>query len=166
MIFFPIMNNELSIRLALPEERDALEALQWRASLIREEDREALLAHPDAIDLPVQQMEGGSVLVAEREGKTVGFAVVLPRQDCDADLDGLFVEPDSWRAGIGTRLIKEVERLAESRGANMLRVVANPRAKEFYLARGFELTGQEPTRFGVGLTMVKAVGRRRARSLS
>jgi GNAT superfamily N-acetyltransferase len=153
------VSNELSVRLALPEERNALEALQWRASLIWEGDREALLAHPDAIELPAEQIDDGCVLVAEREGKTVGFAVVLTRQSGDdADLDGLFVEPYSWRAGIGTRLLNEAECLAASRGANVFHVVANPRAKNFYLARGFEMTGEKPTRFGIGLTMVKPIG--------
>src|ERR1700674_2411504 len=95
------------VRPAAVAERGALEALQWRASLMWEEYRDALLAHPDAIALPVEQI--GRTIVAELENKPLGFAVVLPRRDGDADLDGLFVEPANWRAGIGSRLVRAAE---------------------------------------------------------
>ena len=147
----------LSVRPALPEERAALEALQWRASLMWEEDRDALLAHPDAITLPVAQIGEGRVVVAEMENKAVGFAVMLPRPDGDADLDGLFVEPAIWRAGIGRRLVREVEIIAARANAGFLYVVTNHRAQGFYAACGFALIGEEPTRFGIGLLMRKAI---------
>lgn len=87
---------------------------------------------------------------------------MLPRNDGDAQLDGLFVEPASWRAGIGTRLVRDAEILAAVEGASFLYVVGNPRARGFYSACGFLLLGEEPTRFGVGLTMRKIVGDRNA----
>ena len=39
---------DFTIRLAAGGERNDLEALQWRASLANEGDREAMLANPDA----------------------------------------------------------------------------------------------------------------------
>ena len=152
------MISDLSVRPATIGERIALEALQWRASLMWEETRDALLAHPDAIELPDEQISEGRTLVAELDGKIVGFAVVLPRDDGGADLDGLFVEPGNWRAGIGTRLVRDAEILAAAGGADFLHVVGNPRARGFYSACRFLLLGEEPTRFGVGLTMRKAIG--------
>ena len=128
-------------------ERKALEDLQQRASLVWEEYREALLAHPEVFVLPAEQIEEGRALVAERDGKVVGFAVVLLRDDGDAELDGLFVEPDMWRVGIGTHLMRAAEGLAALGGANVLHVIGNPRAKDFYLACGFLQTGEEQTRF-------------------
>jgi GNAT superfamily N-acetyltransferase len=145
------MIASLKMRPATVAERGELEALQWRASLMWEEYRDALLAHPDAIELPVEQI--ARTIVAELENNAVGFAVVLPREDGDAELDGLFVEPAMWRAGIGTRLIRASEILAAAEGADFLCVVGNPRA-----ACGFELIGREATRFGAGLTMRKAIG--------
>ena len=50
---------EVVIRLATGAERDVLEALQWRASLANEGDREAMLANPDAISLPTSQIAAG-----------------------------------------------------------------------------------------------------------
>ena len=48
--------DALTIRLARPEEREDLEALQRRASLANENDRPHLEAHPDAIHLPPAQI--------------------------------------------------------------------------------------------------------------
>jgi len=58
-----------------------LEDLQRRASLNNPGDREALLAHPDAIALPVEQIVDASVFVAGREHVLVGFAAVVRRDD-------------------------------------------------------------------------------------
>ncbi len=85
--------QEFSIRLALPSEKLELEQLQMRASLANEGDRDALLAHPDAIQVPLEQIAGGRMFVSECEGAIVGFAAIEPRQDGQIELDGLFVEP-------------------------------------------------------------------------
>ena len=151
------MTIELTIRIAAREEKKLLEHLQWRASLVWEEYREALLAHPDAIELPLEHLDAGHTYVAERSGQILGFSVVLPRPDGDADLDGLFVEPAIWKHGAGRRLLQQAERLAASRGSEWLYVVANPRAHGFYQACGFAQLGEEQTRFGWGLTMRKRV---------
>lgn len=151
------MKNEMLVRVATPKEKEALEALQWRASLANPGDRENLLAHPDAIELPLEQIESGGVLVAEAEGSLLGFAAVLPRDDGDAELDALFVEPDIWRGGIGRALVQHSAALARSLGARALHVVGNPHAEGFYLACGFERVGTAETRFGSGLLMRMAL---------
>jgi GNAT superfamily N-acetyltransferase len=141
------------LRRARSGEREDLEGLQRRASLVWEDYRADLLAHPDAIELPAAQIEDGCVFVAEQGGRTLGFGVVLPREDGEAELDGLFVEPDSWGSGVGRSLIGEAARLGLSRGSRWLCVIANPRARGFYEACGFELTGETSTRFGSGYLM-------------
>ncbi len=151
------MNDRLSFRLAMLVEHRALEELQWRASLMWEEYREALLENPDAIEIPAEHIVGGSTIVAERLGETVGFAVILTRPDGNAELDGLFVEPSAWRGGIGRRLVAEAQKLASARGAKAIHVIANPRAKGFYVACGFAFLGKTPTRFGPGLRMRRAI---------
>lgn len=154
------MRQAPTLRRARPAERQALEDLQRRASLAWEEYREALLAHPDAIALPLAQIEAGRVVVAEAGGVLLGFAVVLPRADGKAELDGLFVEPDHWRRGLGSRLVAAAEAMAAAGGAEALCVVANPRAEGFYAGCGFRVTGTDTTRFGPALLMEKALARR------
>lgn len=145
--------SDFSIRPALPEERAALEALQRRASLANPNDRDALIAHPDAIDLPLAQIAAGHVFVADRAGVLAGFAAVLPREDEGAELDALFVEPDLWKHGIGRALVDYCAGIARSRGAAFLHVVGNPHAEGFYVACGFQRAGTIDTRFGPGLSM-------------
>jgi GNAT superfamily N-acetyltransferase len=147
----------LTLRRALPSEQRELEALQLRASIVWDEYRDLILAHPDAIELPLQQILDGRVSVAERDCKIVGFSVVLRRGDGDAELDGLFVDPAAWRNGIGTLLVRDAERRSALDGANALHVVANPRSEGFYLACGFAFAGEAQTRFGAARTMVKAI---------
>lgn len=141
------------IRPALPGEQPALEALQRRASLANPGDREALVAHPDAIELPLAQITGGHVFVVDRAGVIAGFAAVLPREDGGAELDALFVEPDLWKHGIGRALVDYCAGVAHSRGAPFLHVVGNPHAEGFYVACGFQTVGTIATRFGPGLSM-------------
>ncbi|NHB92254.1 GNAT family N-acetyltransferase [Photorhabdus cinerea] len=90
-----------TIRLAKTTEQIALEALQLRASLMWEENRELLLANPHMIELPTEYIEAGYVYIAEQAGVILGFSVVLPQSDGDSELDGLFVEPTAWHQGIG-----------------------------------------------------------------
>ncbi len=142
---------ELDIRLARPEEREALEELQRRASLALNEYREQLLAEPDAVELPAEQIESGEVIVAELDGQIAGFAAVLI-DDFIAELDGLFVEPDLWRRGIGAALIDVAVHEARRQGLAMT-VIANPSAREFYEKCGFTVEGDAQTRFGPALRM-------------
>lgn len=145
------------IRPAIPAERRTLEALQWRASLGNEGDRDALLRHPDAIDLPLAQIDAGGVFVLEQDAAIVGFAAIVPRPDGDTELDALFVEPAIQRRGIGRRLIDHCAEKARSMGSSALHVVGNIHAKQFYLSCGFTVVGDFQTRFGLGLLMRKAL---------
>ena len=113
------MGNPLHslIRLALAPERAALETLQRRASLSNPGDREDLLAHPDAIELPPERIADGRVFVADLNDARAGFAVVLPRPDGGAELDGLFVDPALWRKGIGRSLTDYCCAFARAEGA-------------------------------------------------
>lgn len=147
----------IKLRSAVPSERKSLEELQWRASLKNPGDSEALLANRDAIDLPVEQIEGGGVFVAEVAGAVVGFAAILPREDGDSELDALFVEPEVWQRGIGRALVEHCCAAAKTAGAKSLHVVGNPHAEGFYCSCGFAKFGTKATRFGVGLLMKRNV---------
>jgi GNAT superfamily N-acetyltransferase len=121
------MNLEaVTIRLAQESERAALEDLQRRSSMHQPVYRAQLEAQPDAIELPTEQITAGLVRVA----------------------DGLFVEPERMRAGVGRRLIEDAKLIARERGAARIDVVANPQAIAFYEAVGFMRVGEAQTRFG------------------
>ena len=147
------MKTPVHIRAAKPADRETLIALMRRASLANPGDREALLAHPQAIDVPVEQLAPAMTCIAELDGVAAGFATVLPRPDGDAELDGLFVEPHLWRSGVGRALVARANDLARENGAKFLNVVANPHAFDFYHAVGFVDFGTAKTQFGSGSLM-------------
>jgi GNAT superfamily N-acetyltransferase len=151
------MSDRTNVRLALASERLMLEALQMRASLGNPGDRQALLANPDAIDLPLEQINAGNVFVVEVAGAIKGFAAILSREDGNAELDALFVEPDAWRQGFGRTLIDYCANTARAQGAKALHVVGNPHAEGFYTTCGFQIVGTEETRFGIGLLMLRTI---------
>jgi GNAT superfamily N-acetyltransferase len=138
-------------------ERKSLEALQWRASLENPGDSEALRANPDAIELPVGQIEGGGVFVAEVDEVVLGFAAILPRDDGDSELDALFVDPVAWRRGIGRALVQHCCQTAVAGGCKSLRVLGNPHAEAFYRSCHFAVVGTQQTRFGIGLLMKRSL---------
>jgi len=141
--------DALTIRSARAEEREELEDLQRRASLALPDYREQLEANPDAIHLPPAQIANGQVHVAEVNGHLAGFFALV-----GGELDGLFVEPEMWRRGIGSALVDAATHEARRKGL-ALTVIANPTAREFYERCGFSHEGETQTRFGPGLRMSK-----------
>ena len=149
------MTAEAKVRTARVSEQKELEALQLRASLNNPGDREALLANRYVIELPVEQIESGQVFVVEEASSIRGFAALLPREDGNSELDGLFVEPTRWRRGYGRNLVDYCAQVARSQGSGAIHVIANPHAERFYQACGFEIFGTTQTQFGVGWLMRK-----------
>ena len=143
----------LTIRLATLDEREALEDLQRRSSLALDEHRQELEANPEAIELPIEMIERDEVFVAEIDGKVVGLAVIFIG-DLEAELDGLFVEPQYWRRGIGAALVDVATHEARNRGRALL-VTANPSARGFYENCGFAFERDAQTRFGPAIRMSK-----------
>jgi GNAT superfamily N-acetyltransferase len=141
----------LRIRPAAVEEWGLLEDLQRRASLEPGPYQEQLIAHPDAIALPQEQIERGQVMVAEFDGRIAGFAAVV-QMDRGAELDGLFVDPEYSRQGIGSALVAEAVHEARRQGLS-LTVIASPEARLFYEKCGFTAEGDTETRFGPALIM-------------
>jgi GNAT superfamily N-acetyltransferase len=137
------MSSEITIRPARAAELDALGALQLRSSLGWGEQVEALLAMPEAGQVPAEHVP--TSFVAEVSGRMVGFGTVLRTDAAEAELEGLFVEPGDWGQGVGARLVAEAERRAAALGVVALRVVASRRAEAFYLACGFETVGEVMT---------------------
>ena len=139
--------DALTVRPARPEEHAALEELQRRASTALPDYRAQLEAHPEAIHLPPAQIANGQVLVAELDGRVAGFAAVVA-----GELDGLFVEPELWRRGIGSALAEAATHEARKRGYTLW-VIAGQEAREFYERCGFSVEGEAQTRFGPALRM-------------
>ena len=144
-----------ALRDAREDELAELEALQWRASLIWDEYRADLEANPDAIAIPLEQIQAGRIRVAtDEDDRPIGFSAVCQHDSDAVELDGLFVEPSRMRRGIGARLVADVAGRAARAGVARVEVVANPAAVAFYARQGFRQTDVSQTRFGPAPRMV------------
>jgi ribosomal protein S18 acetylase RimI-like enzyme len=142
------------VRDAGADEAPALEALQRRSSGVWVEYRAQLAAHPEVIEVPDDALREGRVRVAvDDAGRRLGFSVVEPVDGRTCELDGLFVEPEHMRAGLGRLLVADVVARGRAQRVERLDVVANPRAVGFYERVGFRRGAEVPTRFGSALRM-------------
>ncbi|MGB9183509.1 MAG: GNAT family N-acetyltransferase [Solirubrobacteraceae bacterium] len=95
--------------------------------------------------------------IAELDGRRVGcvFCVSDPADPGAAKLRILLVHPDGRGGGVGGRLVDTCLQFARQAGYARIRLWTNhplEAAKRIYLARGFQLTSQEPHHsFGVPL---------------
>jgi GNAT superfamily N-acetyltransferase len=147
------LSTEITIRPARPEDQPALLHIVWQTVLASDQDRATLLAHPEVVQVPAEQLTAATGCVAEFGGSIAGFAIVLPRPDGAAELDGLFVEPALQRRGIGRALVEESKRLARAMGASVLHVTAADDALAFYESMGFIQTGRTNVQFGTAPLM-------------
>jgi putative acetyltransferase len=76
------------------------------------------------------------IWVAEVSGAVVGWGAIR-----DDKLEGLYVDPAFAGCGIGTELLQILEALMRARGIQAVRSEASANAEEFYVRRGYELTG-------------------------
>jgi ribosomal-protein-alanine N-acetyltransferase len=84
-------------------------------------------------------------LVADRGGKVAGFVVASwLRQESAADIEGLFVELDCRRQGVGSALIAACMAWAAKAGASTVRLevrASNTAAHALYRRHGFSTAG-------------------------
>jgi predicted N-acetyltransferase YhbS len=144
------------IRWSTPADLPALTDVFARASLSNEGDRDALLAHPEALVLEGDGIAEGLTRVATNTDDIVGFATTV-LIDGVLDLQDLFVDPDWMRHGIGRHLVQDAAVIAAERGFEGIAVTANPHVVFFYDALGFVADGEIQTPFGPGQRMHLAV---------
>jgi ribosomal protein S18 acetylase RimI-like enzyme len=146
----------VSIRAAEPEDVSAIRRVardSWHAAYdailgpetVEETveewyDRDRLTASVDSPDQPFY--------LASREGTVVGFLHAVPRPDSDDtyQLNRIYLDPDHWREGIGSRLLDRLLGDLQSRAVGRLRLVVladNEAGRAFYEARGFERVGRQ-----------------------
>lgn len=148
------MGGIAKIRCAEPSEREALTALHRRSSLIWEEDRPHLEAHPEVFGVDPEALKAGRVRVAvDGGGRGLGFATVSPRPDGACELVDLFVEPESMRLGVGTALVEDAAARAARTGHQRMTVIAAERLLPFYERLGFSVGEKVRTRFAPALRL-------------
>jgi len=99
--------------------------------------------------------DGSEVFVAEREEKVVGF-IVFNMRCSDDNIDNVVVAKEEQGKGIGKALVEYVERLAKSRGYDVMKIDTTEnvegvpwKAYGFWRKLGYEDSGERiPTEYG------------------
>lgn len=79
-----------------------------------------------------------TVMVAEANGRLLGFVTVDPRT---CDLDQLVAAPETWGSGLAAALVAEAKRISPA-GLDLHVNKDNARAIRFYEKQGFVLSGE------------------------
>jgi N-acetylglutamate synthase-like GNAT family acetyltransferase len=141
--------NTINVRDADAVDEPVLARIFRRASLSTAADRDALLAHPEALTLSDDLLARGRTRVATfADGTVVGFAATRPTDHGVLELDDLFVDPDAMRRGVARQLILRIATEAAREDVARIDVTANVHALGFYNAVGFIAGARVNTEFG------------------
>ena len=137
------MSDAISVRDATDADLDQVFEIEQQAGNAAHWER----ASYDAIVSGANAQPKRALLVAERAGEIVGFAVTrsvtITGYATDCELENIAVAPRAARTGIGSALMRSVCDWARSEGAVELRAEvreSNTAAQGLYEAAGFEQT--------------------------
>jgi putative acetyltransferase len=101
----------------------------------------------------IQNPERETRVIAELDGEPVGLGVLVVDQ---CYLRACYVIPEAARKGVGSALVKEMERIARASGLARLDLVASLNAEPFYTSVGYQvvLRGDHVLRSGVRMAAV------------
>ena len=97
-------------------------------------------------DIAAAERGAAHFLVADRGGAVVGYLHYVVQGVRGPELRRLYVDPDHLDSGVGTSLLRELDRRLGAGAAYVVRVhPGNRRALDFYRRRGFEPAGSVPS---------------------
>jgi putative acetyltransferase len=74
-------------------------------------------------------------LIAELDDRVVGIGSLIAKSE---DFRACYVTPEASRRGVGSAIVRAIERAAHERGAARLKVDSSITAEPFYAALGYE----------------------------
>lgn len=147
----------IAIRDARESECDALTALCFRSKASWGYDAEFLEQCRSVLTVTPRLLRETRVRVAEApDGVPLGLASVRVERvpsGLEGELELLFVEPVSFRSGVGRALLTDVLRELRARGARCLWILSDPGAEPFYVAMGAARVGMRPSDAIVGRSL-------------
>jgi putative acetyltransferase len=98
----------------------------------------------DILDWFARNPDGEIRLIAELDGQPVGLGSLVVS---NAELRSCYVVPEAARKGVGSALVREIERLAREHGLTHLQLFASVNAEPFYTSAGYQSDGR--TEYGI-----------------
>jgi N-acetylglutamate synthase-like GNAT family acetyltransferase len=99
-------------------------------------------------------MDRKLILVAEQEGKVIGFGIFY---DIEEEIDALYISRENQRAGVGSALLKQLEIVASDLGLRRVIVEAAFDSESFYAGKGYKRIGEVSPEFGKRTIMEKTL---------
>lgn len=87
-------------------------------------------------------IDRGNYLVAEIDGRVVGFGRLQIESATEALVRGVFVDADHVGRGVGSQLVSELLTIAKGLGIRKIELVATLNARSFYERLGFQFLKQ------------------------
>jgi putative acetyltransferase len=95
---------------------------------------------PERIDHYLKNvLPNETTVVAEVNKRIAGFGVLM---ESNGELRAVYVAAEFGNQGVGSALLRELERLAKDRGCRELRMDSSLTAAPFYLLHGYEELGR------------------------
>ena len=141
------MSSAISVRLLRPDEGRTFLDIHARSI------RGLAAAHytPDVIEAWTVPMTEDNLrsflenrdheirLIADLDGEAVGLGVLVLRH---SELRACYVVPEAARKGVGTALVREIERIAKENGLERLELLASVNAEPFYASLDYRAEGR------------------------
>ncbi|KPF60418.1 GNAT family N-acetyltransferase [Rhizobium sp. AAP116] len=132
----------LKLRAAVLSEANDLTELCLRSKAIWGYDNAFLEACRKELTVTNDTILGSLVQVAEVDGRAVGFAQVSLQDGNSAELEALFVDPDTQRLGVGRALFDWAISTCREHSISTVMIESDPGAASFYRRMGAEDIGQ------------------------
>jgi GNAT superfamily N-acetyltransferase len=145
---------EIRIRAAGPADCDALREITIASKASWGYPRELMQEWADSLHISPELLEATETVVAEADGRIVGWGQLIPPVEGTAVLDHLWVAPGSMRVGIGTRLFSWAAAMAREQGAAAMEWESDPNAVGFYRRMGGRTMRMQRSEWGRDLPVM------------
>ncbi len=139
-----MLKNLIKIRLA--KTKDAKARLQVHYDAVHEiaskdygrrilNDWSPLVTDERIREYNKRPREGKITLVAEIKGEIIGLGTIVPKE---REIRAIYISPKSKRKGVGTALLRRLEKIAKEKGIKELNLESSITAEKFYNKNGYK----------------------------
>jgi N-acetylglutamate synthase-like GNAT family acetyltransferase len=145
-----MLDEEVRIRPAEPEEAELLSDVAWRSKEYWEYPVDMMSHFRDFLTITDDFIEKNPTYLAENEetGEIIGFYSIELFEDSKWWIRHLWVVPEHIGTGVGGELFLHACEIAETVGAEELNIITDPNVEEFYLHMGAEKVGEQMQKTG------------------
>jgi len=143
------------IRKAFPEESEVLTQISFASKHIWNYPEEYFEVWKNELTITPEYIQKNIVTIAESDHKILGYySIVKNEQDFWAGkifvmkgywLEHIFIRPEFIKKGVGTQLIRNVQKTCKEHGIERIYIFSDPNAKGFYEKTGAEYIKESPS---------------------